>query len=149
MTNYEYTSSNDNIEQADEREALVDHYLNERDLSYDGLINQLENLGGRLAFHDTEQLPQIPAAFTAGTTVAFSERLIPGDYQIGTLTEDTFLVPLASIDHPQNLYRPQLCATIQDTQGTIDALLFPIAKRSDGTFEVRGIKIYSNGLPAS
>ncbi|HEV7952351.1 MAG TPA: hypothetical protein VGO98_03165, partial [Candidatus Saccharimonadales bacterium] len=62
-------------------------------------------------------------------------------YQSGTLTEDTFLVPLANIDRPQNIYRPQLCATIQDSHGMVDTLLFPIRKHSDGKLEVTGIRL--------
>lgn len=144
MTNYEFhLPPDDDIDQPDERDELVDRYLDERAVSYDELISQLEKLGGKLVFHDSEQLTQISAAFLAGATVEFSEPYGLPSYQPGTLTEDTLLVPLANIDRPQNLYRPHLCATIQDIHGTVDTLLFPIAKRSDGKLEVRGIQIYS------
>lgn len=143
MTNYEYNKSDNDIEQAIERDELVDRYLNERDISYDELIALLEQHGGRLVFHDSVQLAQITAAFPLGTAVEFSEQQIPGDYQSGTIIEGCFLVPLASIDRPQNIYRPQLCATIQDAHGTVDTLLFPIRKHSNGELGVSGIQVYS------
>jgi hypothetical protein len=140
MTNYEHANDDDEIEQSLERDELVDRYLNERDMSYDELVAELEKLGGRLVFHDSERLAQITSIFPAGTSVEFSEQSIPGQYQAGIITEDTFLVPLVSIDRSQNLYRPQLCATIQDELGVIDTLLFPIAKRSDDRIEVTGLR---------
>jgi hypothetical protein len=140
MTNYERSNDDNEIKQALVRDELVDHYLNERDMSYDELVAELERLGGRLIFHDSERLAQITGTFPGGTTVEFSEQSIPGQYQAGIIIEDTFLVPLANIDRPQNIYRPQLCATIQDEHGAIDTLLFPIAKRSDDRIEVTGLR---------
>lgn len=146
MTNYEFPNDDNEIELALARDELVDSYLNERDIAYDELVAELEQLGGRLIFHDSERLAQIVGTFPAGTSVEFSEQSIPGQYQAGIITEDPFLVPLASIDRPQNVYRPQLCATIQDTHGVIDTLLFPIAKRSDDRMEVVGLRINQSGI---
>lgn len=138
--NPEYFIPHDDTENAAERDDLVDQYLNQRDVSYDELICQLQEHGGKLIFHDSEQLASICAAFPAGTSVEFSESLFPDDYQLGILVEDTFLMPFAHIGQP-SLYRPRLCTTIQDSHGTIDTLLLPIAKHSDGSFEVSGLRV--------
>lgn len=144
MTDPEYYSPDNEIRQALERDETVHQYLETRSLSYDGLIDNLQKLGGRVLFHNSEQLAQIANVFTAGKTVEFSELDIPSDYQTGTLLEDSFIVPLSSIDRPQNLYRPQLCATIQNNDGIVDTLLFPLAKNSDGTITVLGIRPHTS-----
>jgi hypothetical protein len=141
MMNSEYFTPHDDIEQSIEREELIDHYLDQRDISYEELIDQLEKHGGKLAFHDSEQLAQLQASFTAGTRVEFSEQHFPSEYQPGVLMEDTFLVPFANIDRQPALYRPHLCATIQDDRGIIDVLLLAVAKRSNGTLEVNGLSL--------
>lgn len=141
MNNYESYPPDDDIEQLIEREEILNHYLNVRDLSYDELIGRLEKYGGKIAFHDSERLIEICSTFTAGTIVEFSEQQIPGDYQSGILVDDAFLLPLSTIDRPQNIYRPQLCATIQDHNGVIDTLLFPIRRRSDDTYIAAGLKV--------
>lgn len=140
MKNAEYPTSDDDIRHAIEREELIDHYLSSGDLSYDTVISQLEERGGQILFHDSERLSQLAAGFPAGVTVMFSEQNIPDTWHIGILTEDAFLVPVSSIDRPQNLYRPHLCVTIQDERGIVDTLLFPIAKRSDDSIETIGVK---------
>jgi hypothetical protein len=149
MTNYNFYSPDNEIELTEAREALVDSYLNQRDTSYDDLVAHLERLGGKIAFHDSEKLTELTAEYSVGTLVRFSEKNIPSDYQSGTLTDDAFLVPLSSIDRPQNIYRPHLCATIQNDHAIVNTLLFPIAKRSDGHLEVVGLRPYSNGQAVS
>ncbi len=139
MMNPEYFTPHDDIEQTIERDELIDRYLDQRDMPYEALIDQLEKHGGRLVFHDSEQLAQLCAAFPASTVVEFSEQQFPSEYQPGILVEDAFLVPFANIDHQPTLYRPHLCATIQDSHGTVDTLLFPVARRSSGRLEVSGL----------
>ena len=144
MTSHEYhLPSDDDIEQEIEREELVEHYLDERDMSYEELIDQLKKLGGEIAFHDSEQLARLCASFSTGVKVEFSELQIPGDYQPGTITEDSFLVPHANMGRQPKTYRPYICVTIQDTQGTIDVVLYPVAQRSTGRLEVGGLRIAS------
>lgn len=131
----------DDAEQSVERDELIDHYLEQRDYSYDELIDKVREHGGQIAFHDSERLAQLCAAFVAGTSVVFSEQQVPGEYQPGILTEDAFLVPFANIDHQPALYRPRVCATIQNVEGATDTLLFPVVRHSDGSYGVGGLKV--------
>jgi hypothetical protein len=140
MTNHEYPTNDDEIEHAILRDELVDHYLNERHISYGELLAQLHSLGGNVIFHDDEQLTAIAAMYSAETKVEFSERAVPDEYQPGIVTEDSFLVPVARIDRPQEVYRPHLCLTIKNISGVVDTLLLPIAKRSDERYEVIGVR---------
>ncbi len=139
MNNYE--SPIDNVI-ANElaREELIERYLDAYEHSYDSLVAKLKELGARLVLDDSERLLQLSAYFEAGVTVMFSEQQLPGGYQPGTIIEDSFLVPVSTIDRPHHLYRPHLCATIQDTHGVVDTLLFPVAMRSSGVYEVMGLR---------
>ena len=140
MTNPEYSSYHHDPWLADEREALIDRYLVERDMSYEELMEKLAEYDGRMAFHDSEQLDRLCAAYPAGTKVEFSEQVTAGSYQPGIILEDTFMVPFANPDHERNLYRPYLCATIQNIEGVVDTLLLPVSKRSDGRLDVSGLR---------
>lgn len=146
MMNHEYPlppdDSEQEIEQEIEREELVERYLDERDMLYEELIDQLKKHGGEIAFHDAEQLAQLCATFSTGAVVEFSELQVPGDYQTGTIAEDSFLVPHAR-DRQPKVYRPYLCITIQDAHGVVDVVLYPIAQRSSGRLEVGGLRIAS------
>lgn len=141
MTNPEFFSLNNDPSLADERDELIDRYLVERDSSYEELVEKLAEYDGCVAFHDSEQLDRLCATYPAGTKVEFSEQVTPGGFQLGIIVEDTFMVPFANSHRERNLYRPYLCATIQNTDGVVDTLLLPVSKRSDGRFEVLGLRL--------
>ena len=140
MNSYESFSPNNDPWLADERDELIDRYLIERDSSYEELVEKLAGYDGRVAFHDSEQLDRLCATYPAGTKVEFSEQVTPGSFQPGIIVEDTFMVPFANPDHERNLYRPHLCATIQNFDGVVDVLLLPVSKRSDGRLDVLGLR---------
>ena len=140
MTNPEFSSYHDDLEFADERDELIDQYLVERDMSYEELMEKLAEYNGRIAFHDSEQLDRLCVVYPTGTKVEFSEQVTAGSFQPGIIVEDTFMVAFANPDHERNLYRPYLCATIQNIEGVVDTLLLPVSKRSDGRFDVSGLR---------
>ena len=140
MNNHESFSPNNDPWLADEREQLVDRYIDERDMSYEELMEKLAEYDGRVAFHDSEQLDRLCATYPAGTKVEFSEQVAEDSFQPGVIVEDTFMVPFANPDHERNLYRPYLCATIQNLEGVVDTLLLPVSKRSDGRLDVSGLR---------